>query len=255
MNQTNNKENEKIVKKDNINMDNSDNIINNIQQTKETEEPEEPEENSKFWIEDPMIIFNEKQLTQLWPFENMERNEKLNAITRLIILLTLIGLIITQSITILITGIITIGIIVFLFYSTKNKENFSNIPILNNYGSNYGSNYYTYPSNKNPLMNVLLTEIENNPNRNMAAPSYNNIVNKEINECAKEMIRNNLNDKNVDKKIFNDLGDKINFQQSMRHFYATPNTTIPNNQKQFANFCYGNMKSCKQQYYNCDGYI
>ena len=31
----------------------------------------------------------------------------------------------------------------------------------------------------------------------------------------------------------------------MRNFYAMPNTQIPNNQKDFAMFCYGNMPSCK----------
>ena len=32
----------------------------------------------------------------------------------------------------------------------------------------------------------------------------------------------------------------------MRNFYSMPNTQIPNNQKDFANFCYGNMPSCKE---------
>jgi hypothetical protein len=31
----------------------------------------------------------------------------------------------------------------------------------------------------------------------------------------------------------------------MRQFYTTPNTLVPNNQKDFAQFCYGNMASCK----------
>ena len=31
----------------------------------------------------------------------------------------------------------------------------------------------------------------------------------------------------------------------MRNFHSMPNTTIPNNQKGFAEFCYGNMQSCK----------
>jgi hypothetical protein len=31
----------------------------------------------------------------------------------------------------------------------------------------------------------------------------------------------------------------------MRSFYTNPNTLVPNDQKAFAEFCYGNMKSCK----------
>ena len=32
----------------------------------------------------------------------------------------------------------------------------------------------------------------------------------------------------------------------MWNWYATPNTTIPNDQDGFANFCYGDMISCKE---------
>jgi len=32
----------------------------------------------------------------------------------------------------------------------------------------------------------------------------------------------------------------------MRNFHSMPNTSIPNNQKDFAMFCYGSMKSCKE---------
>ena len=32
----------------------------------------------------------------------------------------------------------------------------------------------------------------------------------------------------------------------MRPFYSTANTTIPNDQGAFADFCYGSMVSCKE---------
>ena len=41
------------------------------------------------------------------------------------------------------------------------------------------------------------------------------------------------------------MGDATNFENSMRNFYTMPSTTIPNNQKAFSEFCYGNMKSCR----------
>ena len=31
----------------------------------------------------------------------------------------------------------------------------------------------------------------------------------------------------------------------MRNFYSMPNTSVPNAQEEFAKFCYGDMKSCK----------
>jgi hypothetical protein len=47
-------------------------------------------------------------------------------------------------------------------------------------------------------------------------------------------------------KLFTDLGDKLVFEQSMQQFVSNPSTTIPNDQSAFAEFCYGNMISCKE---------
>jgi hypothetical protein len=104
----------------------------------------------------------------------------------------------------------------------------------------------TAPSQKNPLMNVLLTEIHDNPSRNQAFPAYNQTIQKDIDSKTIEMVTNKFDDKNVDERLFKDLGDNFDFDQSMRTFYATPNTKIPNDQTAFADFCYGDMISCKE---------
>ena len=71
------------------------------------------------------------------------------------------------------------------------------------------------------------------------------VVEQKINESAINLVKKNFDDQTIDEKLFNDLGDKFQFEQSMRQFYATANTRVPNNQKDFAQFCYGNMASCK----------
>ena len=43
-----------------------------------------------------------------------------------------------------------------------------------------------------------------------------------------------------------DLGDSINFEQSMQRFYTTANSRVANDQTAFAKFCYGDMPSCKE---------
>ena len=50
----------------------------------------------------------------------------------------------------------------------------------------------------------------------------------------------------IDPRLFVDLGDKLSFENSMRQFYPTANTSVPNDQTAFAEFCYGNMPSCKE---------
>ena len=50
----------------------------------------------------------------------------------------------------------------------------------------------------------------------------------------------------IDKKLFRDLGDNIEFHNSMIPFNSNPNTEIPNDQNAFAKFCYGDMPSFKE---------
>ena len=121
------------------------------------------------------------------------------------------------------------------------RETFSNENIYEKVKHNF-----TNPTMINPTMNILLPEIQDNPNRLEAAPSYNKAVEKAINNETQDFIVTNFNnDEDIRKKLFDDRGDKFEFEQSMRQFYTTANTRVPNNQKEFARFCYGNMASCK----------
>jgi hypothetical protein len=210
--------------------------------------------NNTFWINNPYILIDSQEITKLWPLEYMNQNEKLNAVSRLIILLTIIGTIITKNINILISGVVCIFIIIVFNLLqnrkldnkdlTKITEGFSNPDLYNTLKHNF-----TNPNKDNPLMNVNLTEIQDNPERLAAAPSYNKMVEKNINESTKEFIKQSSDNKDIKDKLFNSLGDNLGndfeFEQSMRQFYTTANTRVCNNQAAFANFCYGNMASCR----------
>lgn len=210
--------------------------------------------NNTFWINNPYILIDSQEITKLWPLEYMNQNEKLNAVSRLIILLTIIGTIITKNINILISGVVCIFIIIVFNLLqnrkldnkdlTKITEGFSNPDLYNTLKHNF-----TNPNKDNPLMNVNLTEIQDNPERLDAAPSYNKMVEKNINESTKEFIKQSSDNKDIKDKLFNSLGDNLGndfeFEQSMRQFYTTANTRVCNNQAAFANFCYGNMASCR----------
>jgi hypothetical protein len=206
--------------------------------------------NTVFWLYKPSILFNKDHITKLFPDKNMSSNEKLNAITRLVIILTVLGYLITQKYKIIITGLVTIVSILFLFMIQRNeeakkgivdvKEAFTNMDVYDNKKSEF-----TQPNVANPLMNVLMTEYTDNPTRMSAAPSYYPEVTKSINNSTKEFIKKNFEDETIGEKLFNDLGDSFGFNQSMRSWYVTPNTKIPNDQGEFLKFCYGDMKSCK----------
>uniref|UniRef100_A0A6C0KNS9 Minor capsid protein P9 transmembrane helices domain-containing protein n=1 Tax=viral metagenome TaxID=1070528 RepID=A0A6C0KNS9_9ZZZZ len=204
-------------------------------------------ENSIFWLANPSILFSKNHMTELWPTEKMTREQKLNAITRLVILLTLAGFFLSNNYKILVTGIVSI-VFLIITYKILNKdanvklnETFSNQNIYDKVKHNF-----TNPTSANPIMNILLPEIQDNPHRLEAAPAYNKAVEKAINQETQDFIVTNFNnDETIRKKLFDDRGDKFDFECSMRQFYSTANTRVPNNQNEFARFCYGNMASCK----------
>ena len=200
-----------------------------------------------------MVLFNKDKIMEIWPLQNMTIEEKLNGITRLVLLLTILGYLITKNIKIIVTGAITLFSLVLLYKMKMENILKSNIKDLNiKEGFTNPELYkmlrknFTEPTVTNPAMNVLLTEIDDNPNRKTAAPSYNKVVENDMNEKTKEFITNNFDDKtNIDERLFKDLGDSFVFDQSMRTWNSTPNTTVPNDQKSFAEYCYGDMISCK----------
>jgi hypothetical protein len=230
-----------------------------------------------FWSEDPNIIFNKKYIFELFPVSYMSFNQKLNSISRLIIFLTIISFIVLQNYKIIIASILTL-LAVFLLYKIKKdkykkrkneklstEEGFNSSDestslnesdktnpaidyIINKNGSiDDHSIVFDSPSSSNPLSNVLITDYEYNPDKKPAPPSYNEKINDEILEQAKKFVQEaNPDQPDIADKLFNNLGDEMCFEQSLRQFNTNPSSTIPNDQAGFADFCYGSMISCKE---------
>ena len=205
-----------------------------------------------FWVNDPAVLVSKGEITQIWPAGNMSPDEKLNAITRLVIVLTVLGYLLTRTARIVVTGIVTIAAIIILRKTQRVKEVREAAKKANKEGFVSPQVYamtkdlYTPPSNKNPIMNVLPPERKYNVNRKPAAPSFNPAVVKDIDKSTQDFVLSNLGDPRLRKKLFQDLGDAFTFDQSMRSWYATANTQIPNDQSAFAEYCYGDMISCKE---------
>jgi hypothetical protein len=217
-----------------------------------------------FWSNDPTILFNKEYVLQMWPSSNMTYEEKLNAITRLVIIMTLLGYIATMSKNMILIGFTTI-VLIFALYKLRrqkvtrdilneSKEGFSGIDVKNQEAKiitpdtlqTYLKSDFTQVDKKNPLGNVLLTEIMDNPTRKSAPPSFNTEVYDDINVSTKKMVQSlNPGIKNTNKQLYGDLGEQFEFDQSQWSFYSTPNTKIPNDQGAFANYLYGDMPSCR----------
>lgn len=225
-----------------------------------------------FWSNDPTVLFNKKHILELFPQQGMTFDEKLNAITRLIILLCILGFMLTRSYRFLLNGVIALFIIYLMYKSQKqfiiseltkkegDKEGFSNnkkynkddtidasLKIINPETlKTYLKSDFEEVNKNNPLGNVLLTEIMDKPTRKAAPPSFNTEVYEDISNNTKRMIQTlNPGIKNTNQQLFGDLGEKFEFDQSMWQYYSNPNTKIPNDQGAFADFLYGDMPSCR----------
>jgi len=239
--------------------------------------------NIDVWVNNPTVLLDKNTLFEIWPTQQMCYERKINAMSRLIIILTILGFILTRSVKILIVGLITL-IVIYLFYYQNwyknNKEAFNSgidsessseyVPIVNVNTSEkilnpnttsisinelpinsengtplnkfMNENYYK-STPKNPLGNVLLTDINDNPDRPSAPPAFNTLTSNDIRKNIKKAVQlMNPGIKCSEKQLYNNLYDNFDLDQSNRVFNATPNTRIANDQGAFAHWLYDNTK-------------
>lgn len=239
--------------------------------------------NVPFWSNSPTILFNKSYILEFFPTGTMSFESKLNALTRSIMVLTILGFLMTSQVRVLVVGALTVLSIFFLYKYRKEKiiasmvktkeEGFTSNNDPNNvynkdpkknrqYNREKKSEMTTNPitletvlksnyygsDRTNPLGNVLLTDIGDEPDRKSAPPAFNPDVYDDINSSAKKAIqRLNPDIKNINKQLFGDLWQNYEFENSaMRPFYSTANTKVTQDQGAFAQYLYGNMPSCKE---------
>jgi len=218
--------------------------------------------NNVFWIYNPIKIIDLNNLTLL-PTSQMNFIKKLNTISRLVIILSVVGFLITWSFKFILMGIITlIAIIIIYFLQSKNIEGFEGeiLPEKNflvTSGDSIGETGSTslkdvvetdfYSSNKkNPFGNVLLTEINDIPDRLAAAPLMNVDVASDTTKNVKKMVQSiNPGIKNTNHQLFGDLYENFELDNSNRVFYTTANTRVTSDQGAFARFLFGDLPSGK----------
>lgn len=221
----------------------------------------------QFWSNDPSILFNKEYIFELWPTINMCYEQKLNSISRLIILLTILGYILTMSKRVIVVGLLTLMVIFILYNMRKQKltkDILENFEVQGNEVTGLFDNKpksYINPvtldavlrtefkegNKKNPFSNVLLPQIMDEPERKAAPPSFNVDCDEDITKNVKRAVQMmNPGIKNTNKQLFGDLWQQFQLDQSNRIFYSTPNTRVTNDALAFGNFLYGDMPSAKE---------
>ena len=86
------------------------------------------------------------------------------------------------------------------------------------------------------MMNVQLTDYRESPNRESLS---------KVTETDDPKMKKAIDDAFY-SRMFRDVSDVYSTVASERNFYTMPVTTIPNDQKGFAEFCYGTPPTCKE---------
>ena len=214
--------------------------------------------NTEFWLNDPTILLKQSEISKFWPSQSMSSEEKMNAITRLIIVLTLVGSLFTKNLNILLLGLISLVVIILYYFYYKKinvKEELDNLnnketgvypELTNPIVYSLMKDNYEKPKPNNPLSNLLLPEIYFDPKRKPAPPSFNSQVEEQINSIVQTNVAKKFEDPDIKNKLFANLGDALEFNRAMNRFTATANQQVPNDRDDFVEYCYGEMISGKE---------
>ena len=208
----------------------------------------------------------------------MSFEAKLNAISRFVIVLSVLGFVFTMRPHFLVIGAITLAIILSLYRYRKQTivkgltENFDN----QNYNASKDdkknkknknvrkitpTTFTTDPvtlesmlrsefhptTKQNPFGNVLLTDIMDEPERKAAAPSFTPDVHEDIPTAVKKQTQMlNPDIISTNKQLYGDLKDNYDLDMSMQRFYSTANSRVTNDQNAFASYLFGSMYSSKE---------
>jgi len=217
-----------------------------------------------FWTENPKVLIDD--LSEFFPFSHDARlcsSVALNSLTRFGVYLGILLTVLTRNTIYLGIPVLTAILAVALFYGMKQQgtlrvgnspdildrprfsEGFADIEGSSAAGKMtediIGIGARVDPSEPNPFMNILMSEISDYPARAPAKYAVSGEVKARL-------------DNQFKVQIYNDPGDVWNRNQGQRQFYTTPSTSVPNDRDSYQNWLYripgktckeGNMAVCK----------
>jgi hypothetical protein len=203
------------------------------------------EDLNKFWTEDFTILYRNNNYLEFFPTNNMTKIQKLNSITRYSIYILPILYILSENSVWLLIPIIIIILCVFFYNiekidkSPKNlkKNKIKRKKIIENLGIPEIKNCQK-PTNNNPYMNINTSDINKKPEKIKSCDINDDEIKKDVLE-------------KFNQNLYRNVGDLYGRHTSERQFYTLPVTTIPNNQKGFAEWLYKTDDNCKYNGVNC----
>lgn len=167
----------------------------------------------QIWFKDPAVLFVAQNWSKFVPLQGMTTAESLNSVVRFSIYFAVV-LFLAAGYTAYILIIPVVMVFTVLLYNLfPNGTTLE--PFTQKLTRKEGS--YTMPTQNNPFMNVQLTDIQDDPNREDAAPTNRRDVKSEIY-------------KNFQKTtdIHMDTSDLFDQTQAMRTFHTLQSAKVPN---------------------------
>lgn len=186
------------------------------------------------WFEDPYSLFNANKILKFWPTSSQSPDERVNASTRFILYLTSVLYIVKRDPRLWYLALMVIGVLFILYKS--NIISVYNGPIPANSDGIHSD--CQLPSAQNPMANVMMGDYDKDPQRPPACyyPT--------VKPAVKTFLDNTIP---YDAGRSRSSLPKYQKQFAARQFISNPSTTIPNNQTDFAEWCYGkkNRPMCR----------
>ena len=206
-----------------------------------------PPADAAFWGEDPNVLFDSHYAAEFFPVDSMGFNRRLNAVTRVVLVLTAVSFAMTRNLRLLAVSAMTLVAVFVLHRVEADRASARAARPREGFGARRAARpAYQPPTAQNPFANVLPTDYDDPAGKLPAAPPDDPAVAEQVLAATRRLIENaNPGQPDIAAKLFHDLGEQLSFEQSMRPFHSTASTTIPNDQGAFLDFCYGDMASCK----------
>ena len=198
-----------------------------------------------FWAQDPNVLI--RAPFDFFPMPEMTLEQKLNALTRGLVIVTAVAYLSSQNSRLPIICLILLVAIFLYYWAYKRQEGFleANKEAVDRFNKLDKALAFQDGTPINPLSNVLISDWVDNPRKKPAPPCEKNTDNI-LTQAKRMVVQSNPGQPDIAEKLFADLANELEFEQSMRPFYSTAASTIPNDQGAFAEFCYGSMVSCKE---------
>lgn len=177
----------------------------------------------QLWINNPSGLFTSQTWQKFVVTKDMDVSTALNSVVRFTVyfsVLLFLGTSKTQYLLAIPFVLVVTVIFSKVFPTTRDIETF-----ISPATSVVQAKKYTLPTNNNPFMNVLLTEIIDSPDRPDAAPITSKAVKKQMSKAFQHT-----------SEIYMDTSDRFDQAQSMRNFHTLQSATVPNNQDGFLEF-------------------